>query len=1384
MLSSSRDGTAPRPTAATSPALPHAPADARLRSSRASNVTCSGAPGGDADVLAETALACGKQATADLVRHGVTSALIWSVSGHSGMMRRREDPMSAWFGKVFAAVHGHGATHSDGTLAGMPDLEIHIERSADGGLASQARCEGCGEPSSRNFASPLRARDPEELRRYVEEVPQFLDAGTIDLKRRVEQRLIELGSEMSRLIAAGDTACAWFERARQVGGGRLCIVSSDPSVHGLPWELARLEQVPLHDVGIRVVRRLPGDGNGGEASSLEALGRVLLVVARPSGVGFLDPRLSAREVLNALDACGMEVAFCRPATAARVRETLDAAMREGNPVSLVHFDGHGVHLPSGRGALAFEAADGTLDLVDGERLRDTFSGVPIVLLDACQSADTEGTSWSAAAPTLLAAGVRSVVAMRYGVHVDMTRLLMRSLYEAIATGQPLSVALAGARSAVAADPWRRLPGATTLDDAVRLQDWFVPQLYQRSGDICLRRIEAQPSKTPPTPDATRSGGLPPPPRYGFADRPVEIHAIERRLLHAPSLNLFGMGGAGKTVIAAEAARWLVRTGMFPDGAVFTQFETGGGLRRALLSLCAHLGNETVDALPMETLRRRACELFRAHRVLVVWDNFESTLPAFGGEELGYDAAIRGEVQVIFEEWCRPGGLGRLLVTSRVQEIGLAAPQMELHRLSADAGITLIVRVLESRGLSLHQQQARGITSSFLRELGDRLSWHALSLELVAPSLARVEPRRALAELSGLLATASQVATEQRNNSLAASLEFSLRHLGQETRAALPALRLFVGGAHVEVMKCVVGQPPEHFERVRDELELLGLLRQEGPFYRLHPALPEAVGDANPDDATRHRFADVMRQICTDFYEYSQTEAVSFWATMMSVHEGAIRRALAAHLVAGNFGAWSVMLSGLSMFYRMTGRFDDAVRIAEFSIPETVPSITQSLLIDLHSKALVDTGDLDAAERLMAPYVQNLRGQSGREQELADMLSSLGIIMLRQGNVLAGIPLLEEALSLHLARVTHESDGINPSVMSLMQGLVNSYGRLGRFQEAETIARKGMRMADDAGRLNDYIGFLVGLGEVMKTSGRLAEAEPICREAVTLSRAHKLPAREGAALRNLGDLLILMGNPAAAYEELKSAITLFRSGQDTVHVASASRTLGHACSRLGRFDEALKWFQQALELARALRDAQSESEALADHGNTLRLLDRPAEALVEQEAALAMQVQLGLDRVLAETRANMAETLLELGRYPDAERAALAAAEWFRAKGHPLITEVYEILQRVAEARGDPAAAEAWRLVQTAELDEDAESAELVSRLKQAVFVALAVRRGKVSSPATPWLGADEEGPFVEVLRTQINNLATPGRQRPPPPTPLPDPIEEVLARAWNGVMES
>ena len=445
--------------------------------------------------------------------------------------------------------------------------------------------------------------------------------------------------------------------------GKLITISArHPEILSLPWELLRDPEGTylVHDnPRISVRRRFAGAGGGRRPFKFlpKETVRVLFVISRPSDAGFIDPRGEAQAVMAAIarEAAGrVEIEFLRPATLTKLVERLEDERLPA--VDILHFDGHGVYDADGRhwedakltggenltkdervaaaadtGYLLFEAGDGTKALVSAETLGDMLNRqkVGLIVLSACQSAmvgaaagsngskasdgdevdgaaegktDTEAAMGSVAA-RLTHGGIPAVLAMTHSVLVMTTQQLFGQFYQNLARGQGMGAALDNARRHLYMNKERgeRQRGQERV--VLKLQDWFLPALYQAGADkpLLLDAVEADGGADGADGAAEgleAFGNLPRLQEAGFFGRSRELWEIERAFVKGTRrVSVVGFGGQGKTFLAQEAGRWLLATGMFQRVCFvdYASFQGTDAVGLAVSTLGTVLNVSLVDA---------------------------------------------------------------------------------------------------------------------------------------------------------------------------------------------------------------------------------------------------------------------------------------------------------------------------------------------------------------------------------------------------------------------------------------------------------------------------------------------------------------------------------------------------------------------------------------------------------------------------------------------------------------------------------------------------------------------------------------------------------------------------------------------------------------------
>lgn len=1147
----------------------------------------------------------------------------------------------------------------------------------------------------------LTAKERQEVRWYVEQFMDLPEGGNLVRAEAVEKRLRTYGNDLWQQLRRPEVE-EWLEAVRAAKEGRLVLRVEKPGdelAFRTAWELLRAGEAggtPLHQLGVSVVRRVTTAQPTVSARDTSAGLRVLVVVCRPDGAGFLDPRYTPEAILEALkDRPEVTVEFCRPGTLKALIHTLAQARDAGEPYHVVHFDGHGTTAEAGVGALCFEDDKGELDTVRADRLGTLLAGldIPLVVLAACRTS-MKDSSEETVATALLRQGVGTVLAMGYAVHVDMDRELIAGFYEAIAQGKSLGAALQSARRRLLARPQRR-HGTGPDAEEVKLEDWFVPQLYQAGDDPVLLPHQPRGRKKPKAPELA---GFPPAPRAGFQGRGRDSHRLERALLTRGVVVVHAPGGAGKTALAREAAHWWTRTGLFPDGAVFVSFE-GAPDPEAVISQVGQ-ALESEKFLQRKDPRKGLAGLLARKRVLVVWDNYESVLPAFQGGE-----PTPPEFAALAREWTAEGS--RLLITSRDGEVGIdGACPFPLGELSLPEGLTVLVRFLERLGIDRSQRVQAGLTADELREVVERRSGHPLALELIAPFLRTRGVAAVLEELGPLLAQAAQQHGEGRNRSMWASLQFSIRHLSPEARAALPAVALLAGGCLEDMAAPVAGLEATAWTAVRSELERTGLVRVEGPVLCPHPVLGD-VPELEPTPEVQARFLDVVLSLCVEFDRLVRSPDARAALAALGICEAVVRRAMERALARGNLQAAWAVADSLKMYLELRGRAGEGARLMT-RLHERLHCGNGQLTVvaaklEREAACAAAAQDAEGARQALENLLVRLRTVQSWDTrfEQARALTDLGRVhfRVRRRPVDALAPLADAEQLFHALEAEKRTDSTNRA--AVLGSRANALHGLGRFEEALAAAEQGLALYRAR---NDGSAVARGLGQIAQIAseqGRYQEAEERYREALTAARAAGDDETQGTIAQHLGNLALVRSRPEEAVAHLRDALASFQRAHNERGQMRVLNSLGTLESQRGNLEAALAWIESSLTLAEKLDDVagqatarssrakvfSSQAQQASDPVRARQLLER---AIAEERAALVLEEQLGRPVPIAISHNNLANRLRLAGALDEVEEHAHKALAICEQSHDPTTWKTLWILEEIATARDDKAAAAEWR----------------------------------------------------------------------------------------------
>jgi tetratricopeptide (TPR) repeat protein len=1184
---------------------------------------------------------------------------------------------------------------------------------------------------------PLTRDDARDLRWYLETFIQFPGYGDRARAQRLEARMKEWGGRAFQALFTDPDAAEAHQRLLAAAAKDhhclLTLATTEPDVLGQPWELVRNDRGPLACQGVTIRRQLVGAKPVGDRDLSPPL-HVLLIVSRPKDTGFIDPRNSIAPLLDALDVLPegtVTIDFCDPPTLAQLEEMISDAREGGTPYHIVHFDGHGTFFPrSAKGALAFEKPDETTDLVAGQTLGDLLArlDVPLVLLEACRTSDlSDKPVFGSVAPALLQSGVGSVIAFSHSVHVEATKLFVERFYKKLAAGKTVGQALAEARTRLHAERARWLhlgPSAETVD----LQDWFIPQLYQVGDDPALFAAVKERADREPARDGVTLLGFPPPPLYRFHGRAQELLDLERAFRRHPALVLSGGGGMGKTALSREAAHWWRRTGRF-DHAVFCSFEQKAGAENVIQVLGKALEGDGFSSRSAEEQWQTAVKLFRGKRVLLVWDNFESTLPIYQqGEQadspLVFSEESRLQLRRLYGELTAGEPRGRLLVTCRPDDTLLPGiEKVSLSGLARADSLHLLAAVLARGGLTLEKRP--GYERHEVDDLLTMLADHPLSISLVAPHFRTLTPQVIREEFHSLVDRfKDDTAPEGRNRSLLASLEFSKRHLSPEARRLLPYLAWFEGGVFEQFLLAFADLTSEAWVPLQSELVATALVTAEKveqvktPYLRFHPTLPHAARPGEVPNAAEaeQRFIAVYRDVMRMAEEVVHGGPPAAGMALLAREEANCRSAIARAFRCGSRHDGWRMAETLRLYLERSGRLREREALvawvhAQVADRERLDEATCHAIRD-HADSRSQQGHAAEAVQMVQDLIRRLESEGLRDDEdpafqLALTRQFLGRIYDQAGRPDLALGPLRQAIA-GFERLA--GDAARANLAAALGDLALASMDLRQSETALQAAERSLAISREMGSNREIAAGLGQVAAILMQQQRYTEADARYGEALLAAREVGDERLQAAILTRQGARQDDLGNPDRAVALYQQALALFQRAGDRGSEMKTCDLLGSAEIGREQLEAAEAWYRRAGELARQLNDRAQ----LAHISENLGVLyqRRAAHATgAESRMALLRQaidsVQHGLAiRLEMHNQVGAASSYVllgglhgMLGELDQAEAHLQQALQIDEALNVPEVWKVYAGLAFLARDRGDQEAAARWQAKYDAKLAE-------------------------------------------------------------------------------------
>jgi predicted ATPase/DNA-binding CsgD family transcriptional regulator/class 3 adenylate cyclase len=856
----------------------------------------------------------------------------------------------------------------------------------------------------------------------------------------------------------------------------------------------------------------------------------------------------------------------------------------------------------------------------------------------------------------------------------------------------------------------------------------------------------------------------------FVGRAGELAAVERLLRGERLVTLTGMGGAGKTRLAAQAAADLAD--YWPDGVWWV--DLGPVTDPALV---AELTVSTIGVMvePVGGSRRALSLQLRDRRVLVCLDNCEHLLEA--SAEL-VEALLRSCPEV------------SVLATSR-EPLGVAGETVwRVPSLQEDEAVALFVdRASRVRPWFTLD----GTNEAAVRTLCRRLDGIPLAVELAAAWLRTLTPAQIAAGLDdrfALLVRGPRGAV-RRQQTLAASMDWSHDLLDETDRVVFRRLGAFAGGFTLDAARAVCADREGASVAEPDVLTALGRLvdkslvvveeREREARYRLLETIRQYAVDkldaAGERDAARERHLDHFLAVAEVTEpelegpdqdasldrveaEHDNFRAALDWGLALPDPERG--RRLAAALVwlwykhgHGDEGldflqraidrapddrssvqarllvSAAALAQVCGQFRRIVGYAQHGLQVATLNGDDRIRGQCLFLLAVVQFYV-----DLDAAWELCVQA--RACAEAAADAFTADSaLVVQGAVPFMRDRYQTALPLLQEGGERCLRRGDRTFAAM---ALNYQDEIALFTGDIGLADRLATQALEIARPLGDyyaVGLSTCHLAFVRGVaGDI---DGGLRLMQPVVRSVEGAGHTVFIP-RMGSVL---GMLHLWGGDPEAALPWFDRDVrTADPVSPDNLIVARSLPGLVAALRHVGRRNEARGLVDRAIALARKLDVPHLVADALAQSG-LLTVADDPEAAEDLHHEALALRIDHGMRTFMVDDLDALAALACRAESFAEAVRLLAASDAARAAMGYPrppIDRPNHEVtVARLRAALGDEAFSDVW-----------AEGANL--SLDDAVAYARRAR-GTRNRPSSGW--ASLTPTEVDVVRLVADGLTNP-----------------------------
>jgi tetratricopeptide (TPR) repeat protein len=662
-----------------------------------------------------------------------------------------------------------------------------------------------------------------------------------------------------------------------------------------------------------------------------------------------------------------------------------------------------------------------------------------------------------------------------------------------------------------------------------------------------------------------SAFIPRAPVFGFVARRDErgddiVERLKEEL--APHENQFvtlsGPGGIGKTTLAAEAARALKDE--FAGRVVWSSAEKRVFQLSTLLDDTAtQLGSEGLRTLAPDLKAAHVLALVADRPALIILDNYETIVP---------------EAKQSIEEWFAHAQCSALF-TSR-------------HRINQTRNINIDAMSREEAEEYLEKlvtdtQDAQMFSEETRQRIYQTAAANPYVMQWVVGQIdAAEEPRMVFDDLAHGKGDAAQRVFDR---------SFNLEQLGDDGRAALLALSLFVPSATREALASVAGFGDE-LQRVNEaikNLRALWLIKaiDENRCFTIE-SLTRTLAVARLSKDPR---ADEFRQrFVAHFLSFADSHAQPTPEDfdMLEVEKDNLLNAIDVAFDLKNWKSVILLMAAINSYgaYGMLstrGYWDAAIRYGEQAL-EAAKLVPDKWSIGAFANGLgimfAAQGDYSSAREHYELAVDIAR-QLDEKRGMAATLHELGRLAQDQGELEEARRLYDE--SLEITKKLGDQEGIASTLHQLAMIAENQ----GELEETRRLYNKSLEIEKRLGRQSGIAITLHNLAAIAQNQGELEEARRLYDESLEIKK--RLGDQRGIAitLHELGRLAQSQGELEEARRLYDESLEIARRLGDQEGIASTLYELGRLADKEGNRQEAMRLFRESLGIFERLKSPYAE-----------------------------------------------------------------------------------------------------------------------------------------------------------------------------------------------------